>query len=65
MTYSDSGELFRLLIAIGKIVDSHTEVKVGHGVVELLMSARDMKELRSAFEPFRGVRNHARAVADR
>jgi hypothetical protein len=46
-------ELFRMLRAIMRVVDRHAEIKAGPGVVEVPMLPHEMKELRSAIEPFR------------
>lgn len=46
-------DLFRLLRAAMRFVDRHAERKHGPGVVEVPLLPHEMKEFRSALEPFR------------
>lgn len=48
-------EVQRLLDAIGPIVRRHCEMKVGSGLLHVPITPAEMKELRSAFEPFSGA----------
>lgn len=50
---TDARQLERLLDAIRGIVDAHFEEKAGSGTLRVYVAPRKMKELRSAFEPFR------------
>jgi hypothetical protein len=54
---TDAVQLERLLNAVHKIVDKSVERKYeGSNLLHVIMSPRDMKELRSSFEPFRKQR---------
>lgn len=50
---SDAAQLERLLDAIRGFIDRHCESKEGSGLLYVPVMPREMKEIRSAFEPFR------------
>jgi hypothetical protein len=50
---SATQEFERLLQAIKAVIDRHCESKEGSGLLYVPVTPREMKELRSAFEPFR------------
>ena len=51
---TDATQLERLLKAIKPVCDFHAEQKrEGSSLLYLPMTGRDLKELRSAYEPFR------------
>lgn len=50
---TDAAQLERLLDVLRGIIDRHGETKAGSGVLHLPVTTHEMKELRSAFEPFR------------
>lgn len=52
-TENNDRQIQRLLDAIKPIIDSHAETKIGSGLLYVSIVPREMKELRSAFEPFR------------
>lgn len=49
----DDTELVRLLKAVMRFVDRHAETKDGPGVIQVPLLPQEMKELRTALEPFR------------
>jgi len=51
----NDADLVRLLKAVMRFVDRHAERKRGPGVVEVPLLPHEMKELRAALEPFRGI----------
>ena len=54
-------EFDRLLDAIKRIVDRHAESKEGSGLLYIPAAPYEMKELRSAIEPFRALASSAGA----
>ena len=50
---SDAAQMQRLIEAIRPIIDRHAETKRASGVLDVPVMPSEMKELRSAFEPFR------------
>ena len=50
---TDAAQIERLLDAIQPIIDRHAESKEGSGLLHVPLRPHEMKELRSAFEPFR------------
>jgi hypothetical protein len=52
-TMTDASQLERLLKAVKPVIDRHIEQKNGHSYFEVPMTGAELKELRSAYEPFR------------
>ena len=50
---SDAAQMERLLMVVKEIIDRHAESKKGSGLLYVPVLPSEMKELRSAFEPFR------------
>lgn len=53
---TDATQIERLLDAIQPIIDRHAETKEGSQLLHVPLRPHEMKELRSAFEPFRRQR---------
>lgn len=53
MAIDRTEEMWRLVRAIQPLVNRHIEEKVGPGRLSVTITPGEMKELRSAYEPFR------------